>query len=153
MDLGKAGTVTYNNLSEALFHGQLPMFMTAGEIKKHYQPSFGDREETEDENGWRAEHPTEVLDRKARESREYGSAELDGDYHSTLAESIARRGVENPISLQFRATAIKENIGRPQVLGGHHRVAIAAENHPNDLLPVEHFASMTHAQKILGVRY
>lgn len=39
--------MTYKNLSEALFHGQLPMFMTAGEIKQHFS-SGTDRGRRED---------------------------------------------------------------------------------------------------------
>lgn len=149
--------MTYRDLSDALFHGQLPMFMTGKEIKKHYQPLFADRQETEDEEtgAWRLEHPTELWQRKSLEGSEWGSANLtgDSDIDSSLEESIAHKGVENPISLQFRDIAIKNKIGRPQVLGGHHRVAISAENHPNTLLPVEHFDSANTAQRSLGARY
>lgn len=113
--------MTYRNLSEALFHGQLPMFMTAGEIKQHFDPRYGDRygrgiSETEGKFWGRK------LQEATRRKTEDG----------TLRKSIREKGVQEPVALDLPSRRSK-----PEIIEGHHRVAVAAKDAPNAMLPVE----------------
>ena len=123
---------------------QLPMFMSAREIRSQYQALDGDRET--DSDGWR-ESDDDLFDRKYEES--YATKHLNGDY---LADHIAEHGVENPVSLQ----ADPLNTGsfdKPEILGGHHRIAVMETSRPDDLMPVEHYHSVGEARKSKGVHY
>jgi hypothetical protein len=52
----------------------------------------------------------------------------------SLAEAINREGIKSPIRLgnQFGS------MGKPQIVGGHHRLAVATRDMPNTLIPVLH---------------
>lgn len=109
------------SVADKLNSGQLPMFLTAKEIQENFNPLPGDY--------LKGETASDVWKRKAQESRE-GSP---GDARKktgkdTLADSIAKHGVQQPVSLYTQ---------QPFVLGGHHRVAIAAETKPDMLIPVK----------------
>ena len=129
--------------ADVLRSGQLPMFLTPKEIQDNYYPLPGDYlgpGETRDE----------LWKRKAKEARE-GSA---GDARvrttkETLAQSIAREGVRNPVTLGTEADALR-GADKPFVFGGHHRIAAAREINPNMLIPVTNsdtFRSSTTAKK------
>jgi len=168
--------------------GQLPLLMTAREIRHHYRALDGDREDiySYKTNGWsRDEHDDELFDRKYEEAQyapeEYGhlrtSPESTGAQRTesgalSSGESLADRlynsnyELRNPISLQFHdqgpanpregvdLETNKEFVDpRPQILGGHHRVAVLDVENPNKLLPVMHHATAGEAQKTLGMRY
>jgi len=148
--------------------GQLPMFMSARDIQHQYQPLDADRlGGYEDEHAnphttwsssggnnptqrnWRGEtrrsqggskmhdrYPAlesdqELWNRKAEEAGDYG-----------LHEDIMEHGVQKPVSLgqQFG------NSGKPQVVGGHHRIAVMGEESPDELMPVLHFKSFGDAR-------
>ena len=124
--------MTYKNLSTALFHGQLPMFMTAGEIKKHYRPYEGDYLDPEDTSHGGEETESELWDRKLRQSSlDKPQFLVEG---KTLRAHIKEHGVQEPVELDVRSADYPES--RSQVLSGHHRIASAAADRPNDLIPV-----------------
>ena len=106
---------------------QLPMFMSAHEIRGQYQAS--DRERIENEDG-DLESDNEFY------SRKYDEANFDwGDGQGTHADHILRHGVSEPIALEYSPTGGRR---RPQVIDGHHRIAVMHEERPHDLMPVEH---------------
>jgi len=148
---------------------QLKMFMSAHEIMQHYQPLDADRE------GWRGTNRTYVTSGQResgdvtargtwpndRTMRTHGSTgarkmylhervetadelwdrkrEEAGD--EGLYDSIMEHGVRNPISLgQERGFE-----GKPQVVGGHHRLAVMATEAPHELMPVLHYTSFGQA--------
>lgn len=114
---------------ETLRSGQLPMFLTAKEIKDNYYPLPGDFISA-------TETREDLWKRKAQESREGSPGDArKKTTKETLADSIAREGVRNPVTL-----GMEPNRGmgadKPFVYGGHHRVATAAQINPNMLVPV-----------------
>jgi hypothetical protein len=145
---------------------QLPMFMSAREIKEQYQPLDADRygatgtnaRTTRSSGGgeyatartWQEHHTRrttggsklylagegiesdeQLWERKAEEADDYG-----------LANDIREEGVQKPVSLgrQFG------EMGKPQVVGGHHRIAVMGEEAPDELMPVLHYESFHHAR-------
>ena len=135
---------------------QLPMFMSAHEIRSQYQGLDDDRHDGTGEDF--LETDEELFARKSDESREYphdGSERYsdggDPDMPS-LYEHVSKHGVENPISLQADHSR-KGLLGKPEILGGHHRVAVMYEQRPRALMPVEHFENYVDAQRSLGDRY
>ena len=142
------------NLSQNLAVGQLPMFMTGREIQQHFRPLEGDREEiyNREKNDTRKETDTELWTRKLDESRNNSFNPRENKFGFTsarsLSESIKEHGVQNPVSLQLFTKP-----GTSQVLGGHHRIAVMAAEHPNKLMPVEFYESWGHAKNDKGPNY
>lgn len=102
---------------------QLPMFMTAHEIKSQYRPWQADRRAVEVPDPdightYRMETDSELWDRKAREAPDHG-----------LTKTSVKHGIHTPVPLLE---------GR-EVWDGHHRVAAAAVHTPDSLIPVEHY--------------
>jgi hypothetical protein len=131
---------------------QLPMFMSAHEIRHQYQALDADREEHEyddpTDNDYENDH--ELFNRK------YDEAENDYDHepneHRSLKDAVLKDGVRNPISLQADAKKVGLD-GKPEILGGHHRVAVMYEHKPNNLMPVAHFNTTGEARRSLGKNY
>ena len=144
---------------------QLKMFMSADEIMRHYQPLDADRlgqgdwsavtsgragSDAPTARTWaghntmrnsegrklyaedRLESSDELWQRKAEEAWDYG-----------LAQDIIDEGVKKPVSLGME----RGLEGKPQVVGGHHRLAVMAEESPHELMPVLHYQSFGHAQR------
>ena len=144
------------DLGQHLAMGQLPMFMTGKEIQIHLKPFDNDRQRVStnepDPEEWggkkrRPETDKEMWSRKYDESithSEDDGAEHDPKY-SNLAEDIAHRG--------FKAPRIPINFDTKEVLGGHHRVAVGAEEHPNHLFPVVHYDNIHEARHQLKDHY
>lgn len=112
---------------------QLPMFMTARDIKETHEPN--DRKPGE-------VSPSRIWNRKLRESKDTkdtGGIPIkgaNGAYEQvSLHEHIARTGVSQAVSIQDPQGAAGQ---KPLVFDGHHRVASAADSRPNDLIPVVH---------------
>ena len=122
---------------------QLPMFMSAREIRGQYQALDADRKEHE-------YNDNELFDRK------YDEAENNYDHapneHRSLKDALLQDGVRNPISLQADANKVGLG-GKPQILGGHHRVAVMYEHKPDSLMPVAHFNTVVEAVRSLGRNY
>lgn len=117
------------------------MFMSAQEIRQDYQGLDADREDVMGAYSDRFETDTEMF------SRKYDEAEYEG-----LVDDLSDEGVKNPVSLQ----ADRQRTGyldKPEILGGHHRVAVMERLRPNELMPVEHFDNYLQAQRSLGDRY
>ena len=142
------------NLSQNLAVGQLPMFMTGKEVQEHFQPLEGDRVQIYDKekNDTRRETNLELWTRKLDEARNSNFNPRENKFGLTsarsLSESIKERGVQNPISLQ-----LFDKPGSSQILGGHHRVAIMAAEHPTKLMPVEFFPTWQAAKDTKGPNY
>lgn len=71
------------------------------------------------------------------------------DQGGSLGESIERTGVQKPISLG-------ETIGsqgKPEIVGGHHRLAVMRNLNPDQYLPVVHHRSILHAKNDRGYKY
>lgn len=140
------------------FH-QLPMFMSAREIRTDYQALDGDRDDRV-AHDWdaspevhRPETDDELFGRKADEA--WGDYDHSPNTHLSLGEHILRHGVENPVSLMDPAAPKWDmgSQGKPQILGGHHRVAVMEQEKPTALMPVEHFTSVKEAKRSLGKKY
>lgn len=144
------------SLAQHLAAGQLPMFMTGKEIQTHFKPFENDRQgvatDKPDPEEWggkelRPETNKEVWERKYDESvtnADMGGAE-HGDKYSNLAQDIAHEG--------FQAPRIPVNLSTGEVLGGHHRVAVGAEEHHNYLFPVVHYDNIHEARHQLKEHY
>ena len=67
----------------------------------------------------------------------------------SLHESIAQGGVQHPVHLgtQFGSQ------GKPQIVGGHHRIAAALDTRPDDLIPVIHHEDIYDAKQSKGYKY
>ncbi len=61
-------------------------------------------------------------------------------------------GIIYPLSLQEDPDVVGSK-GKPEVLGGHHRVAIMDEHAPDDMMPVEFYPDIEAARKGLGWKY
>jgi hypothetical protein len=136
---------------------QLPMFMSAREIRNQYQAIDGDRSDThplrphprpENFDKW-IENDDQLFNRKYEESWAPNRKVSSG---RTLGDDILKHGVENPVSLQVDL----EKTGsakKPEILGGHHRLAVMGVHKPDELMPVEHFKDSYEAGTSLGPRY
>lgn len=119
---------------------QLVMYKTPTEIMGEYDPLEGDME--------LGETPKNTWDRKAKESLTGFSGNsrnlaFHQSHPDTLANSIKRDGVQNPVTLEPRN--LDDIQDRPQVFGGHHRIAIASKINPNMLIPVSYSDTLRHA--------
>lgn len=158
------------DVGKALKQGYQPMFMTGSEIKQNYKMYPGDREGLEEPHAW------EIKLREAKETGEksarYSSTSYGGSPRakgidkvtkmaqeqgitprSTLAKRMEKQGgTHGTIFLQDREMpsrngALTGEFSTPShILGGHHRVALAAEQFKNVLQPVEYHPSITSAQ-------
>ena len=134
------------DLGQHLAAGQLPMFMTGKEIQTHLNPYHGDVQESAYHEG-ELEDKHEVWERKYDEAtshKDHNGAE-HGEKYNNLAEDIAHEG--------FQAPRIPVNFDTKEVLGGHHRVAVGAEEHPNYLFPVVHYENVHEARHQLKDYY
>lgn len=132
---------------------QLPMFMSARDIKEQYQPLPGDRGEVThlDPNRddlrlvFRDETDEEFWDRKAEEAADIPTSTREG-YTTDLYSDIQDRGVQHPVHLSAMSQRRREHFGKDMVVGGHHRIAVMDEDRPDDLMPVLHHESIITAQ-------
>jgi hypothetical protein len=150
------------DLGKALKAGYQPMFMTGPEIKEHFPPLEGDKRTVRlppneranrYDHGERKETDSELWDRKLKESK-YTGLERHGEisFHmgepqkygitrtSTLADRAKKSGMPGHIALQ------SGTLGMGQILGGHHRVALSAEQFKDHIFPVKYFKSLPEAK-------
>lgn len=135
---------------------QLKMFMTPREIRDKYQPLEADwhmataqlngfEEEDEEGNQLPDADEYEVWDQK------YDEAMYDKYVHGpygeiSLADSIEQEGVKHPALLgPYKSPG---RTGKPQVVGGHHRIAAANDD---SFIPVIH-TSTTDLDVLRGLR-
>ena len=151
------------DLGKAMKAGYQPMFMTGPEIKEHFPPLEGDKRivrlppnerANRYDHGERRETDSELWDRKLKESKQTGEQRFGdmaftmgapqkyGILRTTTLAGIAQiKGMPGGhISLQTG------NLGMGQVLGGHHRVALSAEQFKDHIFPVKYFKSLPEAK-------
>ena len=147
--------------------GNMPMFMTGPEIKEHYVPYEGDKNPSKG-NIFEPESDAETWARKGEEAKmtgteRYGKESFERDsrgaWRSLRGPALARQGIGPNTSIENMAKVhgIKGHVSvetktmgtdrKPQVLGGHHRVALASEQFKNHIFPVKHFDSLEQAQE------
>lgn len=164
------------NVADMLTVGQVPMWLTAREIRENWQALDGDKQdsfindkvkETENELWerkfeealWRNDMGDPISDEYEDEDGEWvdnyhivGGKRVPGDAEWTLLQDIQVNGVLYPVSLQFHRSRVGSS-GKPEILGGHHRVALMSEYSPDGFIPVEFFESPEQARKGLGWQY
>lgn len=70
------------------------------------------------------------------------------DPNNSLYNQIAREGVKKPISLNDPGNYMRfGDSGKPQVAGGHHRLASQFDQDPEKLMPVLHWSGGTNEAK------
>ena len=98
---------------ENLHPGQFPEALTASQIKVYADPG--------DPDGYGPHKFNEAHHR------------IDEETGESLVDSIGAEGVRSPVQIGHPYTG-----GRPILVEGHRRVAVAEELRPNDLIPIEH---------------
>jgi hypothetical protein len=153
------------DLGKAIKAGYMPMFMTGPEIKEHFAPyekdkqtiDIPDEEKTNRyEHGERKETDDELWDRKLKESKETTGLQRFNMARMTAPE-LTKRGVTRESTLESAAKTtgllgsihVQSYVGYPsdkqQLLGGHHRVALSAEQFPEHIFPVKYSKSIDEA--------
>ena len=159
------------NLGHDLAKGHMPMFMTGPEIKEHYAPNEGDRN-SKPSNVFESEDDHDLWSRKLKESKmtgieRYGKDAFErdrgGTWRSLSGPQLARQGIRAESSIESVSKAKGAPQGavsvetktmgtdsKPQIFGGHHRIALAAEQFKNHLFPVKHHDSLEQARSERG---
>ena len=148
------------SLGEHLAKGQLPMFMTGKEIQTHLKPFENDRQTVStnepDPEEWggkkrRPETNSELWDRKYDEAttNQDNNAGLEAAEHNPEFNSLSH----DIVHTGFTSPRIPVNLNTGEILGGHHRVAVGAEEHPNYLFPVVHHEDIHDARHALKEHY
>lgn len=71
------------------------------------------------------------------------------DWGRSLRQSVLRDGVQSPVRLGETVGSQ----GKPEVLGGHHRIAVMRQHRPDDLIPVVHDSDLRSAKQSKNYRY
>ena len=158
-----------NDLGKAIKSGYQPMFMTGPEIKEHFAPLTADKKTIalpENEKAYkyatseRHETDAELWDRKLKESQQTG-LERHGElsFHMGLPQ---KRGISRSSTLANRATQsgmpgyiAVQSAGRTdkqEILGGHHRVALSADQFKEHIFPIKYSSTLKEAQDDPGYR-
>jgi hypothetical protein len=124
---------------------QLKAFMSADEIDREFSPFDWDREEMSYEDGvsW-YESNDELYDRKLEEA-------WDGGLRHDLAADNFK--VRKPLSLAHSESNRSGTAVYPQIVGGHHRIAVLRDEAPDQLQPVLHWNNIKEAQRGGGSQY
>lgn len=148
------------DLGKAIKSGYQPMFMTGPEIKKNFPPLEGDKRPITTETETRTETNAELWARKLKESK-YTGEQRFGEMAfalgrpqqygigrtTTLAGIAAAKGMPGHIAVQ---TGNASHNG--QILGGHHRVALSAEQFKEHIFPIKYSSTLGEAQDDPGYR-
>ena len=142
-------------LGNELASGHRPMFMTGSEIKEHYAPFEGDKQPLK-HNVFENESDQDLWNRKLTESKQtglerhgemsfaMGVPQRQGISKTSSLESVSKeQGIKGHASLEWSAIPGR----KPQVFGGHHRIALAAEQFKDHVFPVKYSESIEGAQK------
>jgi hypothetical protein len=140
-----------DNLNSDQFK-QLPMFMSTNEIKKSHTPLNGDLRSTwsDRDDQWDTETPEHLYGRKYSEAmrssvqgQNLSDQDFPGDKRS-LRDHIVDEGVHHPIQLEVPGFGTRR---KPEVFGGHHRLAVMGAHRPDELMPVQFHTDIHTAQK------
>ncbi len=102
-------------LNKDQFHEQLPMFVSAREIKEQYHPLDYMEHRTKDEF-W-------------QDKLEESKVKAEWSKQSTY-RSVGREGVKRPVQIYIDPATGQKNLGQ-----GHHRVISQYEQGPDELIP------------------
>jgi hypothetical protein len=99
------------------------------------QPTIRTGRSEPSDSAWERHYNREdSWERRRQDSRDGGES---------LYDSIAAEGVHGPIRLGSEMGSQ----GKPEIVGGHHRLAAATEAAPNRLVPVLHDVNIHHARE------
>jgi hypothetical protein len=149
------------DLGKALNQGYQPMFMTGQEIKDNFHMYPGDRGRFSEPDAWniKLQESKETGENSARYG--VGNPRLKGidrvtkqgqsvgvTPRSTLKKVMEKQGgTHGVISVQPKPLPNEDGFpGKSYILGGHHRVALSAEQFKDALHPVKYYGSMIEAQ-------
>lgn len=121
---------------------QLPMFMSAHEIKATHAPHDRLHVPTSMKEH-RPETDNEVWDRKVEEA---WVAPGRGD-------RSLRQVIHDNDGRQSRPMSLNPTAKPPTVIGGHHRIAVMDEEFPDTLMPVVHHTDIKAAKASLHYPY
>ena len=159
------------DLGKAMKAGYQPMFMTGPEIKEHFAPLEGDKRTVRlppneranrYDHGERKETDEELWDRKLKESKQTGE-ERFGEISFAMG-TPQKYGISRKSTLGDRAKQsgmpgaihVADHVGYPsdkqQILGGHHRVALSAEQFKEHIFPVKYARNLDEAKADPGYR-
>jgi ParB-like nuclease domain len=99
----------------------------------------------------RLETRQELMDRKVREAEtrpehgQHGDSLYRRPGQKSMAQSIAESGVQSPVFLATMDSPESGFEGKPEIFGGHHRIATAAKYAPDRLIPVIYEAGFRDA--------
>jgi hypothetical protein len=82
--------------------------------------------------------------RRQKEDEHYEDWNEEQSYGPSLHDRIAAEGIQSPVHLGFGNTGM---LGKPQVLGGHHRLAAQEDIDPDQFIPVKHWKSIHEARR------
>lgn len=168
------------DLGKAMKAGYQPMFMTGEEIKTHFAPYQADKDtidlpKKEKANkydiGERQETDSELWDRKLKESKQTGQQrygkdafmlDRSGAWRSLNGPALHRAGIRAHSSIESVAKEsgipgyvpveahADPSVGKQQLLGGHHRVALSAEQFKQHIFPIKYHADLQEAKSERG---
>lgn len=141
------------DLTTAIESGYRPMFMTGPEIIKNHRVYSGDIEEHE--------YSTDTWQRKLKEAKMTGEERFGKDAFQpgrSINEPILRRqGIQPKESLESITKKrgapegfVSVDAYTPEILGGHHRVALSNEQFKSHIFPVKYFDSLEQAKQDRG---
>lgn len=155
------------DLGQAMKAGYQPMFMTGGEVKQHFAPLENDKRHPEtDSDLWDRKLKESTLTGEERYGKDAFSRDSRGAWRSLSGPELVRQGIGAKTSLESVAKEkgmpggalfVQDNnsgspSGKPQVLGGHHRVALSAAQFPEHIFPVKYSPNIALAKNELGYR-
>lgn len=126
---------------------QLPMFMTAGELRDPARTAHGDRREhqTSDEL-FQEKLEDSHRDHQPRSISRYALHPFRPALYGQIENA---GGVEQPVHLMHDDPfELVRGQRLPLLADGHHRVAVAHDRNPNSLLPVHHTGPETTRPKL-----
>lgn len=104
--------------------------------------------ETRASGTWRSKWATDTD--TPRKTQTYEPFDPAGEGGASIMESVLKEGVKAPVSL---STTQFGSQGLPQIVGGHHRLAVMGREKPDTLLPVSHHEDIHSAQRNPNWKY
>ena len=159
------------DLGKAIKQGYMPMFMTGSEIKENFAPHENDKQITATNPKFPLDKTYETNDqlwaRKLKEAKQTGAErygkeafERSGNSWRTLSgPALARKGITANSSIESVAKEkglsgvihVQDRVAYPadkqQILGGHHRVALSADQFKEHIFPVTYSKNLEAAQE------
>lgn len=108
------------------------------EVRRQAEGNYDPR--TGEGSGTWNDRNDEAQDYVARKQEEHYDAQ---DYGSSLYEKIRDQGVLNPVHLSYDQMG---GFDKPEVVGGHHRLAAQEDIDPDAHIPVAHWRNIREAQ-------